>query len=405
MRNSLTLLVAGLVVTSTAFSKSRVDNSFENVDPGERKKIEDLVTTIRGGQKLTRTEHVRDAHAKEHGCVDTAELTIKFDPKLDPATKKKLAVGYFKEGRVYKNVVVRFSPGPGNPAHDDRDGGAQGMALKIPLTAEEQKALLPVTGEDEYFVPEKYYKTFDIVTINHNREFFVNHIDDYNDFFTASGKIGKEGFGKSKEEKGKIAVKYLKELYTQIPGKPARPHEEALLFSINSIFPKNNLLETYNSWVPSLLGKEAIKYEIAPVTTLKPKDYKVPAGIDDVNDPNFISKVLAYELEQKENVFKLNVQLRLPEFPSVEEGAGIWPADKSPYLQVGELVIPKGTKFIDHKLCEAMSFNPAHASALHYPIGGTQRARSGGEDEKGLYEGIYSAVHKARNISAGNKPL
>ena len=407
MRISFVWTVLILLVTSASFSKSRVENSFESVDPQERAKIQGLISGIRETQTKIKTEKFRDAHAKEHGCVDTAELTIKFDPKVDAATKKKLQVGYFaEEGRVFKNVVVRFSPGPGVPNYDDRKGGAQGMAVKIPLNAKERAKLLPVEGETEHYVDEKYYKTFDIVTINHNREFFVNHIDDYPAFFAASGKVARETAALTDPaEIKKLTVKILTENYIAPAGGPLRKHEGELIFAVASSFPKNNLLETYNSWVPSLLGKEAIKYEFAPVSAVTSASYQIPKSIDWQNDPNFSAKVIAYELGQKDHVFKLNVQFRLPEFPSVEEGAGIWPADKSPYVQVGELRIPKGSKFIDHKLCEAMSFNPAHASAEHYPIGGIQRARVGGLDEKGLFEGIYSAIHKARNISAGNKPL
>jgi len=393
-------------------SNQKVENRFESVGATERSDISDLVNKIKAKLGVT-----RDAHAKAHGCVADVKVTVAIDPKIDESVRKKLQVGFFsEEGKVY-SAIARISPGAGNPKAPDQEGGPQGFALKLLLDKKDQEQLVPVFGENQLFVDEKYYRTFDIITISHLREFFVNHIQDYPVFTAgqeAAGEAGKTAFleaikaGKSPTEAGALAkgagFAALAKAYFIIDGKEARKKEKALLLHVSAQRPKNPLLETYNSWVPSLLGDEAIKYEIAPCETAVPSDYVVPAEIDSAKDPNFLSKVIQYELAQKSHCYQLKIQLHQEGFPSVEEAVEPWPVDQSPYIKIATIEIPKkveaGKALLDKNLCEAMSFHPGHASEAHYPLGGIQRARIGGKDAKGEFEGIYTAIHRERNLNA-----
>lgn len=423
------LALATLSLTHPLYAKnvSRVPNRFETLVqtdaekkiPGEKEMTALLVKGIT--ENLGANKH-RDAHAKAHGCVGDIQMKVEFDEDLDPEVRKKLELGYFKNGKLYRGVA-RISAGPGRLDVDDRQGGAQGFALKLFLDGkDDQAALLSTFGEDKEFVASKYYKTFDIVTINRNREFFVSTMYDYPDFFKASGLAGKavsEAVKKATLEKKtpeeiKKIIKDTKDAvltanYFEVKGKKPRLTEKKLIERIENVFPKNLLAETYNSWVPSLLGQEAVKYEIAPCEKVDPDAYEMPAGISDREDPNFLAKVLKYELRKAKHCYVLRVQLHQEGFPSVEKAEAEWPEDKSKYIKVATISIPQreeGKELIDSKLCEAMSFNPSHASAIHYPIGSVQRARVGGVEETTVdgkteqkgYEGIYSAIHRHRNL-------
>lgn len=386
-----------------------VANRFEEVKPEERAQIEGLTAGIKKGLGKT-----RDAHAKGHGCVADVKVTVAVDSKVDADTRKKLAQGFFSEDGKSYDAVIRFSPGSGNPQASDHEGGGQGLALKMLLNEEDQKKLVPVAGEDTHYVDAKYYKTFDVVTISHSREFMVETISDYPAFFAASGAAAQARkaaigsallMGESEESAKKAgaiaAAETMRDMYINPKEGKKRLREGAILAKVGAAHPKNLLDQSYGSWVPSLLGEEAIKYEIAPCVAVDPDAYEVPESITDwKKDPNFMSRVLRHELAQKDHCFELRVQLHQDGFPSVEDAVATWPQDKSPYLKVAEIRLPKkevGKELIDSELCEAMSFTPGHASAVHYPIGGIQRARVGSVDEKGPIEGIYTVIHKARN--------
>lgn len=395
------LVLTIILMVSLQAKAVLVPNAFESVPEGE---VEDTAKLI-GAIKSQLKDH-RDAHAKDHGCVDGIKVRINKDLR---------ECGFFKPGAEY-DAILRSSSGSGAKASSDLDPGPQGFALKILLDADDQSRVLSPPGESIYFAPAEYpkhYKTFDIVTISRAREFFVNKVNDYFDFFGAQGTIAVAkakaiAEGKSEEEIAAIGLGLLKKLYIAPEGKPPRLKEAALLGMLNSIQTKNPLWETYGSWVPSLYGKRAVKYEFTPCEKVDPNAYAIPSDIDE-KSPNFLREVLKHELREKEQCYKLNVQFHVKGMPSVEDAVEPWSTELSEYVEVAEIIIPKkeaGSELISQDLCETMSFHPGHAFAENYPIGGIQRARVGGKDSEGkLYKGIYTEISEQRNINAGKKPL
>ncbi|MEZ4751059.1 MAG: hypothetical protein R3B54_10685 [Bdellovibrionota bacterium] len=386
---------------------SLVPNDYESVPEGE---VEDTAKLI-GSIKSQLKDH-RDAHAKAHGCVDGIKVKVLSN------LPRELQVGFFaKPGEEY-SAILRSSSGPGIKEASDQDPGAQGFALKILLNEEDQKKVLSPPGESSSFAPAefpKHYKTFDIVTISRAREFFVNKVHDYFDFFGSQGAIAvakakAKAEGKSEEEIAAIGPALLKKLYILPEGKPPRLKEAALLGLLGQSKTKNPLWETYGSWVPSLYGKRAVKYEFTPCEKVDPDKYEVPAAIEGwESNPNFLREVLKYELRQGDQCYRLRVQFHEKGMPSVEDAASAWSTELSEYVDVAEITIPKkeeGKELISEDLCETLSFHPGHAFAEHYPIGGIQRARVGGKDKEGkAYTGIYTVISETRNLNRKKTPV
>lgn len=382
-----------------------VPNDYESVPEGE---VEDTAKLI-GSIKSQLKDH-RDAHAKAHGCVDGIKVKVLSN------LPRELQVGFFAKAGEEYSAILRSSSGPGVKTASDLEPGAQGFALKILLKPEDQKKVLSPPGENASFAPAEYpkhYKTFDIVTISRAREFFVNKVHDYFDFFGAQGAIGAakakaKAEGKSEEEIAAIGPALLKKLYIAPEGKAPRLKEAALLGLLGQAKTKNPLWETYGSWVPSLYGKRAVKYEFTPCEKVDPDKYEVPIEGWDTN-PNFLREVLKYELRQGDQCYRLRVQFHEKGMPSVEDAAYAWSTEISDYVDVAEITIPKkeaGKELISEDLCETLSFHPGHAFAEHYPIGGVQRARVGGKDKEGKeYKGIYTVISEQRNLNRGKTPI
>ncbi len=359
---------------------------------GEKEQIQQLTQIIKS--TLSKT---RDAHAKSHGCVE--EVRVEIAKHIS----KELSIGFFGGSRKEYEGIIRFSPGSGDPEVSDHDGGGQGLALKILLPKEQWPALPLVFGETR-FVPKQYYKTFDILTISRNNSFFVETVADYFDFFKAQGLSGAmkkkmKEMGKTDEEAAAAAGKVFQETYLFPAEGKKRPREAALLANLAKAKSRNPFLETYNSWVPSKLGKTPIKYQFVPCEKGDPDTYPIPEEVGDwKKNPNFLSEVVKYELRRKEHCFKLNIQLHQEGFPSVEDAVAVWPEDKSPYVEMATITLPqkaKGEELLGKNFCEEMSFHPGHAPIFHEPVGGIQRARAGGVD----YEGIYTTIARERNLN------
>ena len=64
------------------------------------------------------------------------------------------------------------------------------------------------------------------------------------------------------------------------------------------------------------------------------------------------------------------------EFP-IEDTLAIWDEEKSPFIRVARITVPRQTFGSPAQLefCENLSFNPWHGLEAHRPLGGINRAR------------------------------
>lgn len=358
--------------------------SFENKPANEDAITQALIHNIKAG-----LGDRRDAHPKAHGCVEDVKVRILENLDAD------LEQGLFSRAGEEFNAIIRFSSGSSNPEVSDHAPGGQGFALKILLPEEDQRRVADISGE-EYFLDKKYYKTFDIISINGIHEFMVETVADYPEFFAgvgAAAKSAKEAAmsGASAETIALVSFKALDDNYLHLSGQEGkkRPREAALMKKLGALNIYDPTATSYQSWVPSLLGKNAVKYQINPCDDLV--DATDSSILDELNlekDPNFLRAVLKHRLLEKSLCFKIAVQKHEEGFPDVEDAVAAWPA--STYIDVAEIRIPqktKGSELASEELCEKLSFNPAHATPEHRPIGGIQRARSL----------IYAAIESERN--------
>jgi hypothetical protein len=348
----------------------------------------------------------RDAHPKAHGCVSDVELKVEDLKNVDSS----LQTGLFSTpGKTYK-AILRVSSGSDNPTANDKEPGPQGFAMKVLLDKADQDRVADIKGE-EYFMDKKFYKTFDIISIDTNHEFFVNTVSDYPELFATLGQVQKNvaaaiAAKKTPAEIQKITLETLDEGYFHLNPKFAsekdkkkRPLEAALMGKLKTNVVLDPVSNTYQSWVPYLYGKNAVKYQFRPCD--EKADPKSKESLEELekeqpgvsNSANFLREVLKHRLRSEEVCFRLGVQVHQKGFPSVEEAAKPWPAPtdgSERYVHIATLRIPQkdeGKELIADEMCEALSMNPLHAPPEHIGIGNIQRSRGR----------IYAATESTRN--------
>jgi len=125
----------------------------------------------------------------------------------------------------------------------------------------------------------------------------------------------------------------------------------------------------------------AVKYSLRPTSAHQSKLPENPGE-------TYLGDAMQAHLSRYVASFEFCVQFQAPGMP-IEDAAVIWDEEKSPFLKVATLHIPK-QKFRTKEraeLAEALSFSPGHARAAHAPIGGLNRARVA----------IYAALSKFRH--------
>ncbi len=376
-------------------------SKFETLTQGEQQMTAALIAKI-----SEQIKKKRDAHAKDHGCVDG--ITVKVKDNLGALQKGPFAIPGFE----YEGAILRLSHGSGNPKASDNDKGGHGFALKIPLPEEQQALVEDIPGE-EMFMEKKYYKSFDIITISALHEFMVSTVADYPEFFAVTGAIAKIKADVAAgvipaNEAGALIQKTMNDLYLHLdstdPLQKKRPTEAALI-GASSQYETFDLFEsvnTYQSWVPSLYGDDtAVKYQFRPVACeasagtpqnlLQGKALMESLGVQ--NDPNRLKETLKARLVQGPTCYEIAVHvLETGSESLVEFAEKAWPNREKPnaYKAVATLTIPQkapGQELIDPAICEKMSMNPGHAPKGFVGIGGIQRSRTL----------IYAAIESLRN--------
>ncbi|MEZ4814642.1 MAG: catalase family protein [Bdellovibrionota bacterium] len=289
---------------------------------------------------------VRDAHAKQHGCV-LADFTV-----VDGLKEQGLDVGIFKEaGKKYESVI-RFSNGSGDARSDDRLASPRGMAIKVMNVAGEKMI------DDES-------TTQDFPMINHP-VFFIKNPLDYVSF-----------------------MKDRKAFFED----PAHLEEAKIVGAMNnpeSNPPRNVLESTFFSMTPRQFGAtdklRPIKYSAQPVVC-EGSEALVPLPLKD--DENALRIALRESLDKQAfcYAFRIQKQTNEEDMP-VSNPTKIWNENESPWITVANVKIFAKQDFdAREEICENLALNPWHSLAEHQPLGGIEFVR----------RTVYQATSKLRH--------
>lgn len=292
-----------------------------------------------------KSQTLRDAHPKAHGCV-AGTFTVQDSI---PGTMK---YGVFAKPRSFP-IWIRYSNGSVTPKAD-KEGDIRGMAIKL-MNVEGIKLL-----EDE-----KNEKTQDFLLIS-NPVLPVGDPQEYLDLFEAA--FDKRIFS-----------------YIFLGGRFGALKR---LNAIRGLQVPSPIGIRYWSTVPFKLGNSAIKYSAKPCAG---SEFAMP----DQESPNYLREEMVRNLNEKDACYDFMVQPQIDpiEMP-VEEPAKEWDETASPFVKVASIHIPK-QKFDteeNNKFCENLSFTPWHSLPAHQPIGGINRVR------KSVYVGISKYRHEANGI-------
>jgi hypothetical protein len=300
----------------------------------------------------------RDAHPKENGCVE-AEFHTYQD--LDPS----LAKGVFADGQAY-GALIRFSNSSENPAGNDHDNDARGMAIKLTHQLENQN------GQTE---KTPLVKEQDFIMINHP----VFILDDPSDYLTLTQAQNTEN----------ALVKVLK----MVSALWFRGIVNAKETIFQDEIVKNPLQTQYYSMVPYRLGKEndpkrrAIKFSAKPYALLSSSDSSLFPDVDSScvaiksaepqeQDKNYLRTALRETLKSGDACMEFMVQEGTKDM-SVENSQVEW-EDKgtSKFKTVALIKIRKQSLGEwSESACEDESFDPWHAGEEHRPLGVVNRLR------------------------------
>jgi len=345
----------------------------ENVDPNELYYVPSIIASARklvdDVQKESGPTYRRDAHAKAHGCV-TATFTVRDD------LPERLRTGVLVPGRQYK-AWIRFSNGNAE-LRPDHAKDARGMAIKL-MGVEGDKLLPSPPGAPPL-------ETQDFLMINHP-VFFNRNVEEYEGFIRYQSDGSQFGYFFRDANPMDWQIRELI-IGSQVLGRIGSP-----------------LQTQYHSMTAYALGvdvasaespppyRNAMKYSARSCTP------KRPARVDK-NDPDYLRRTLAEQLELEEGCFDFLVQVQDPEknMP-IEDPTVEWKTSDAPFQQVASIRIPPQEFDSPERnaFCEDLSFTPWHGHVDHRPLGGLNRIR------KAVYEEITVYRH-ARNKRPFTEP-
>lgn len=271
----------------------------------------------------------RCAHPKQHGLVQ-AHLEIIEDLPDD------FACGVLQAGKSYQ-AWVRFSNQNATPQPDAKKD-IRGAAIKLMNVSGEKVSSADgnLTSQDFVLISTPVFVTHDV------REFFL--------LIKAlvSGKIA-------------LLWHFLW-------------HPRSLMNLLKSNKVDTSPLTTrYWSTTPYLLGVDkVVKYSLIPHRNML-DDYTVNAADDDYLRNNMIQ-----QLARADCTFDFCIQVQKnPKRMPIEDPGKLWREEKSPFVKVATLTIPK--QVFDTPTQDAygrrLSFSPWHTLPAHMPLGGINRAR------------------------------
>ena len=137
------------------------------------------------------------------------------------------------------------------------------------------------------------------------------------------------------------------------------------------------LADSYFSQAPIRFGDYVAKLGAFPASSAQ-EDLK-EWRLDPAQDEDGFRHATADFIRTHETVFELRAQLWLnSETQPIEDASVEWSTDESPYRTVATIRIPRQEAYSparQHYFDEVMIFRPAHALAVHRPLGSVMRAR------------------------------
>jgi hypothetical protein len=292
---------------------------------------------------------LRDAHAKDTGCV---KAYFRVDPDLDPTLRH----GVFQPGKEFK-AWIRFSNG-NSEVLSGRVPDARGMAIKL-LGVEGRKLL-----DDEK-------NTQDLILAN-NPIFFIDDLQRYKDTLV---KFHSGGFLRQGSALFRL-----------------RGRERWLAIMVNMSLLTNPLFSQYWSMTPYRLGVDADR-KLAVKYTAKPRLAEWPGFFTQLGtflSPGFsLKKEMNDTLSGNEMWFDFYMQRYIDQRTPIEDSKIEWTEDISRPQHVAKIIIPMQNCISSEQdfFCENLSFNPWHCLPEHKPLGVVNRVR----------KAIYSRISELRH--------
>ena len=288
---------------------------------------------------------LRDAHAKDNGCV---RATFRVDRDL----KNELRIGVFKNPGQEYQAWIRFSNG-NSEQKNSRFPDARGMAIKL-MGVEGQKLLHDVGDGSE----EKYTQDFIMIS---SPGFFVDDLVRYKNVL-------------QKFLSGGTVAQYLSAF--QLKGR-----EIWLAFKVNLTLLTNPLFHQYWSMTPYRLGvppgtRYAVKYTAKPCS---PDPSNLLHRLKTYFEPGFSLKAeMNKTLSATDVSFDFFLQRYVDDDRTpIENTKIVWAETVSKPEHVATIIIPMQNLLSSERatFCENLSFNPWHGLPEHKPLGVVNRVR------------------------------
>jgi len=340
-------LFSGIVPEVSALAEAQ--GKTELTEDEAIRRIKELTEAqIQSAYKSGQRPALRDAHAKQHGCV-RAEFTV---PASLPATMRQ---GVFAEAHTF-HAWIRFSNAVGS---DDQTGLARGMAIK----------LLGVPGR-KILPDEADAATQDFLLVNYP-VFNVRTAADYVDFLTKSNA-------------GQLPLFFR-----------AHPESERITAAIASQPAGNPLRQRYFSMTPYALGSSNVKYSAKPVSCTTGATLQDDGGKTHSGGPNYLRAAMTTSLAAGSSCFLFMVQRQTdPATMPIDDSTVVWSEDLSPFVKVASITIPpqRFDSPEQQAFCENLSYTPWHALPAHQPLGTINRVR------RVVYDATSSLRHRLNGV-------
>ena len=205
--------------------------------------------------------------------------------------------------------------------------------------------------------------------------FFSTNLEDYNDLVESEDKL-----------------QYFLKGYNPFNW---RLRELSNVLNTLSPPPYSPIWEEYFSNTAYKLGSHNVKYKVQSCQPFN------QTSEQDQNDPDFLQKTLATELENGDACLQFMVQLQdANKHMPIEDPSVLWKESDSPYIAIATITIPQQQfdTAEQQQFCENLSFSPWNALAEHKPIGALNRVRKMVYQASSLYRHQFNKTDVPQSL-------